>query len=145
WQTVKLWEINQEFGLEGMPHAVFGSQSPSERAWYRDELFFTSPSMLKIPHPVPGIGNGTDIVSLYESYTWYHTQLILNDGNGKAVGTTPIDWAYTEAFAYNALPYDNQKLVPRVGTAGLLLEWLIKTLQSKEIFHSSPYFMIAAL
>ena len=32
WQMVKLWEINQEFGLEGMPQVPFGATA-NPRGW----------------------------------------------------------------------------------------------------------------
>lgn len=47
WSMVKQWEINQEFGLEAMPQAAYGSKAES-RAWYGNRPFFTSPNMLHI-------------------------------------------------------------------------------------------------
>ena len=140
WMMVKSWEINQEYGLEEMSKLVFGPQA-ADRAWYTDQAFFTSPQMLKIPSPAPGIGNGTILAHDYEAFSWYQTQLILNDGNGHAVGTWPIDRGYSLAYLYNNLTWDSEKNEPRVGTAGLMMEWLAKILQSNELNDSSPYFL----
>jgi hypothetical protein len=142
WMMVKSWEINQEFGLEGMPQAAFGPQAES-RAWYTDQAFFTSPFMLKIPRPAPGIGNGTVIAHIYDTFAWYQTQMILNDGNGQALGTWPIDRGYALSYVYNDLSVDAQNDTVRVGTAGLMMEWLAKILQSgNDPGDASPYFLV---
>ena len=112
WLMVKSWEINHEYGLEGMSKAVFGPQA-ADRAWYTDQAFFTSPQMLKIPSPAPGIGNGTVLAHDYEAFIWYQTQLILNDGNGHAKGTNPIDWGYAMAYLVNNLTWDAVKMCIR--------------------------------
>jgi hypothetical protein len=140
WLMVKSWEINQEYGLEGMPQAAFGPQA-EDRAWYSNQAFFTSPFMLKIPRPSPGIGNGSLTAFDYDSFAWYHTQLILNDGNGTASGTWPIDRGYALAYLYNNLTWDSSISRPRVGTAGLMMEWLAKILQSGDLNDVNPYFM----
>jgi cytochrome c553 len=140
WLMVKSWEINHEYGLEGMSKAVFGPQA-ADRAWYTDQAFFTSPQMLKIPSPAPGIGNGTVLAHDYEAFIWYQTQLILNDGNGHAKGTNPIDWGYAMAYLVNNLTWDAVNNRPRVGTAGLLSEWTAKEFQAGDP-DVSPYGLI---
>jgi len=130
WMVTKLWEINQEFGLEGMPSVGFAgtglpktTSAPTEpRAWVTSIPFYVSPFMDKIPVG-PGIGNGSRIAFDYESFIWYHLQLILNDSNGYGAGTNPIDWGYALAYVSNNLAWDQDKNVPRTGTAGLLSEW----------------------
>lgn len=149
WLMVKNWEINQEFGLEGMAQVAFGPNAPSSRAWYSDQPFGSSPSFLKMPSPNPGIGNGTAAVFDYLAYAWYNTQLILNDGNGQGNAAWPIDWGYAIAFVGNNLTWDATINQPRMGTGGLMLEWLTKTLQSNsgpgihDLSHSSPYSLVA--
>ena len=107
WMMVKTWEINQEYGLEGMPQAAFGPKAEN-RAWYSNLPFFTSPFMLKIPHTnSPGIGNGSSIAFIYDSFIWYQTQLILNDGNGLAQGTWPIDWGYATSYLTDDLTWNS--------------------------------------
>ena len=131
WLMTKLWEINQEFGLEGMPGVGFPAttypkttSAPTEpRAWLSTVPFFLSPFMEKIPDPSPGIGNGTHVAHVYESFIWYHLQLILNDGNGYGAGTTPIDWGYALAYVSSNLPWDQVTNTFRTGTAGLLSQW----------------------
>jgi hypothetical protein len=138
---VKLWEINQEYGLEGMPQAAFGPQAES-RAWYTNQAFFTSPFMLKIPqNNAPGIGNGSQIAFIYDAFIWYHTQLILNDGNGLAHGTWPIDWGYATSYLQNNLTWNNETSQPRVGTAGLFVEWAAKQAQAGDL-NVNPYALI---
>jgi hypothetical protein len=121
-QMVKMWEINQEFGLEGMPQAVFGAKADS-RGWYGNTAFNTSPNILHIPAG-DGIGNGSPIVLRYLTLVWYQVQLVLNDGQGTQSGHTPIDYGYVGGYikdifsVYTNLP------------GGMLqLEFLIKCLQ----------------
>jgi hypothetical protein len=141
WVMVKLWEINHEYGLEGMPQAAFGRQAES-RAWYTNQAFFTSPFMLKIPEGnAPGIGNGSQIAFIYHSFIWYHLQLVLNDGNGLAHGTWPIDWGYATNYLQNTLTWNNQTSQPRVGTAGLLVEWGAKQAQAGD-HNVNPYELV---
>ncbi len=153
WLMVKSWELNHEYGLEGMAKVVFAARAASDasllpanpaptadRAWFTDQAFLTSPEMLQIPAPSPGLGNGTVIAEVYDAFIWYQTQLILNDGNGTAVGTWPIDWGYTLSYLTNSLTWDGELGQPRVGTAGLIMEWLSKILQSgADLPNASPY------
>jgi len=142
WAMVKSWEINQEYGLEGMSQVVFGPQAAG-RAWYTNQAFFTSPFMLMIPRPAPGIGNGSIVAHIYLSFIWYQLQLILNDGNGQAKGTWPIDRGYSLSYLYNDLTWDSTFSQVRVGTAGLMMEWLAKILQSGiDPGDANPYFMV---
>jgi hypothetical protein len=128
WGMVKLWELNQEFGLEGMAQSSIGPQSAAH-AWNTNEAFLTSPNISRIPIN-PGIGNGTAAAHGYLSFIWYHLQLILNDGNGNAQGTFPIDWGYAIAYPTNTLTWNGATSTPYMGTAGLTLEWFAKALQS---------------
>jgi hypothetical protein len=122
WQMVKMWEINQEFGLEGMPQVPFGAKANS-RGWVENASFFTSPNMLHIP-PGPGIGNGSKVARTYLSLVWYHTQLVLNDGQGKQTGHSPIDFPYVSGFIKDLFVND-------AGVPGIMmeLEWKVKALQ----------------
>ncbi len=127
WEGVKWWEINQDFGLEGMAQSVFGPQAAS-RAWYTNAVFFISPNMCDIPVSAVGLGNGQQITHSYLSQTWYHLQLVLNDGNGTFAGTTPIDFPYVYGFV-QAL--GNQGAVAG-GHGALMMEWLLKGLQASQ-------------
>ena len=102
WALVKQWEINQEFGLEGMPTAVFPAAGAEPRAWFGGIPFLVSPHMIQIPPTSTGLsaGNATE-VNAYLSLIWYMVQITLNDGNGLADTQDPIDWAYSEAFIEN--------------------------------------------
>lgn len=121
WSMVKLWEINQEFGLEGMAQTVFGAQSDT-RAWYTAEPFFVSPGFNL---PTTAVGNGLLVTFQYHSMTWYHLQLLLNAGNNRGTGLGPAaDFPYT----YNYL----DKLSTQAPQGLMLTLWLIKGLQSSE-------------
>jgi hypothetical protein len=127
WQMVKLWEINQEFGLEGMASVPFGSKAES-RAWYSQQPFFTSPNMMHMTSGA-GLGNGSGISQIYLSFIWYQTQLILNDGSGTQSGSSPIDFGYVCGFIKNL----NWYATPAYATpeSYLLLFWMVKALQEE--------------
>jgi hypothetical protein len=128
WSMVKLWELNHEYGLEGMPKVAFGPQAES-RAWYTSMPFFVSPFMQGIPRPSPGIGNGLRVTHVYQSFMWYQVQLVLNDGNGIGSSSWPIDWAYSLGYLTNDLTWDAVNAVPRMGLGGMLSLWLVKAMQ----------------
>lgn len=105
WQTVKMWELNQEFGLEGQARAVFGPQSDS-RAWYTNTPFFTAPSIMRIPANAPGILNGSKATFHTLSFEWYYLQMILDDSQKtQQCGSSPLDWGYTIASVGNVTQY----------------------------------------
>ncbi len=122
WMMVKEWELNQEFGLEGMPQVPFGAKANS-RGWYGNAAFFTSPNMMHIPAG-PGIGNGTQVARDYFSLMWYQTQLVLNDGQGTQSNHEPIDYGYVFGFIKDLMVVDST--VPAIN---LQLEWEVKSLQ----------------
>jgi hypothetical protein len=125
WRVVKTWELNQEFGLEGMSQAVFGPQGES-RAWWDGWPFFTSPNMQHIPRTAPGIDNGLVSTSIYTSLVWYELQLILNNSSHTEIGSTPIDYPYVYGFIKDLSVYASQP------QAGLQMLWLVKGLQESE-------------
>jgi hypothetical protein len=133
WQMVKLWEIHQEFGLEGMPQAVFGSKADL-RAWYSTVAFGTSPIILHIPAG-PGLGNGSTTVLDYLGFAWYHVQLIQNDGNGNEYDHTPIDFPYAQNVARELSANGNN-----APEAMLVMTWLIKSLQEETQPGKGPEF-----
>jgi hypothetical protein len=123
WNMVKNWELNQEFGLEGMAKTVFTSPLADSRAWDSEFAFFTSPNMLHIPPGFPGLHNGKATTFTYLSFMWYHTQLILNNSNHQQMGSAPIDWPYVYSFIYDLANEDSP------GQTGMLYLWSIKALQ----------------
>jgi mono/diheme cytochrome c family protein len=122
WQMTKEWELNQEFGLEGMPQVPFGAKA-DVRGWFGQQAFGTAPNMLKIPAG-PGIGNGTVIVRDYLTLVWYQLQMVLNDGQGTQSGHTPLDYGYVYGYIDNV--FVKEAVLPG---AMLQLEWLVKSLQ----------------
>ena len=137
WAMTKLWEINQEFGLEGMAPVVFGAQS-DPRAWFSSLPFFASPNMLHIPITAPGIDNAKHITAIYTRFEWYQLQMILNvhDNNGSFSGNTPLDIPYCYNHI-NSLGVDSFAAAPQ---GGLMLFWLIKSLQLENENGLGPQF-----
>jgi hypothetical protein len=136
WSAVKFFEVNQVFGLEGMPQVVYGSTAEL-RAWYGSVPFMVSPVMLHIPgnsgHGTPGIANGTGIAYNYIGHAWDQLQLILNDGNGHFLGASPMDFDY----AYSAVDAIGADATPQQAQGALMMEWLTKALQQSQ-FDSGP-------
>jgi hypothetical protein len=129
WGITKFWELEQEFGLEGMAQAMYGPNTQTDRAWFANAPFHTGPGISGLPTPSPAIGNGLPVTTEYTSFAWYQLQLILNDGNGNA---DIIDWPYALGYPTNDLTWNPWALpdgAPRVGTAGFLIEWIVKALQ----------------
>jgi cytochrome c553 len=132
WMMVKEWELNQEFGLEGMPQAAYGAKA-NARGWYGNMAFFTSPNMLHIPEGSQGIANGTQVAWLYLAFAWYHTQLILNDGQGEEAGNNPMDYGYVNGMIKSLSNAAN-------GTPEAMLQmaWLVKALQEYTLNGTTP-------
>lgn len=133
WILVKNWELHQEFGLEGMAKAIHGATAPSSRAWSTQFPFFTSPLVMGIPRDAP-VANGKRVTHAYLSFAWYQTQLVLNDGNGTAYGTSPIDWPYAYGVVANDLAWDGSAVIANTG--GLLTLWTVKGLQAFDRYNS---------
>jgi hypothetical protein len=124
WSMTKLWEINQEFGLEGMAQTAFGPQADS-RSWYSYEPFFVGPIFFA-PQSTGGIGNGLESTYDYVSTAWYQLQLILNWSNNQGTKLGP-----SEDFGYAFNTFYSMSL--NGGPQGLLQTlWLIKALQASQ-------------
>jgi hypothetical protein len=124
WTMVKSWELNQEFGLEGMAQSVFLNPGADSRAWLSRFPFATSPNIIHLPEGLPGLDNGLSSTWVYLSMIWYHVQLVLNNSNKQQSGDSPIDWEYVYGFI--------AQLASTTGTpqTGLLYIWQIKGLQT---------------
>jgi hypothetical protein len=121
WQMVKNWEVNQQFGLEGLAQTVFGPQADS-RAWYSGAPFRSSPSINHIPIGSPGIHNGLPSTFTAVSFDWYYAQLVLNNSNKEASCINPIDWGYFYSILSNRSSYSPPQ-------AALYFTMLTKALQ----------------
>ena len=131
WKMVKQWELNQEFGLEGMPAVVYGAKADT-RSWYGNQAFLTSPRQQHIAQG-PGFSNGTAAAYEYLGYVWYHMQLVLNDGQGQQKDNNPIDYGYGEAA-----PKDLSASTGNIPTAMLEVMWMIKSLQENTLKGVGP-------
>ncbi|MBD2769833.1 T9SS type A sorting domain-containing protein [Hymenobacter sp. BT664] len=98
WKMVKLWELHQEFALEGLGQQKYGAVGGEPRMWLTGgtyAAFTVSPFMLKIDNgPGPNrvgrsVQNDANIGQM-----WYHTQLLLTLGGRQPGGGGPYDWAY---------------------------------------------------
>ncbi|MBD2770145.1 T9SS type A sorting domain-containing protein [Hymenobacter sp. BT664] len=100
WKVVKLWELHQEFALEGLGQLKHGTEGGEPRMWLTGthySVFNVSPFMQKIDN-----GPGPDRVGRSEQngesigQTWYHLQLLLTLGGRRpgVTGIQPYDWAY---------------------------------------------------
>jgi uncharacterized protein (TIGR03437 family) len=133
WAMVKSWELNQEFGLEGMATTIFTKPGADTRAWNSGFPFFTSPNMLHIPAIAPtGIGNGSLATRNYLAFVWYQTQLILNSAEKAQSGTYPIDWGYAYGFV------DGLRNVNQTPQGALFTFWLMKGLQIDNSGYATP-------
>lgn len=133
WQMVKLWELNQEFGLESMPQVPFGAKA-NVRGWYTNRPFFVSPVQLHIGVG-PGLGNGSAITFEYLSYIWYHIQMLFNDGQGSQYDHDPVDYGYV-----NGRLKDLSVQAGVVPEINLQLFWVIKALQEFTLIGKGPEF-----
>ena len=123
WGMVKNWELMQEFQLEGLSQQLFASTQADPRAWPSDHAFLTSPFMVFTSDITsPGLENNTKAAGLYDSFTWYLLQLILNNSNKQQDQWHPIDWGYTYNHIWNGISH----LYP---SPTLHLLWLAKGLQ----------------
>lgn len=128
WMLVKTWELNQEFGLEGMAKTVFLNPKAEARAWKSEVPFLNSPNLLAIPRGSPLYANGLLSSWVYQAFIWYHTQLVLDNSEYQESGASPIDWGYT----YGKVADLAQNDPPPTGwqpEAGLFTLWQMKGLQ----------------
>ena len=97
WGQVKLWEMMQEFGLEGLGKVSHGATSP-ERLWYSHRFVFdASPFLSGLPDSIALFGDGPAPVNFeYINNSWYELQMQLNAGRGgrSSGGHEVIDWGY---------------------------------------------------
>jgi len=131
WRLVKFFELNQEFGLEAMPQVPFGSKA-NVRGWFGNAPFNTSPNMLHIPAGT-GLGNGSAVVKSYLSLIWYQLQAVLNDGQGKEVGSSPIDFPYVFGFVQDLSQKSNNS-----PEAMVVFMWYVKSLQEETLTGVGP-------
>jgi len=92
WQLVKAWELAQEFQLEGRGQEFYGSTG-EPRTWFNTIPLATAPIEAGIPDGPNGMG-GSAVASEYFNNAWYELQIVLNSGNHRRHGRTPVDWVY---------------------------------------------------
>lgn len=123
WTMVKTWELNQEFGLEGLARTVFLNPSAEPRAWRSGIPFLTSPNILHIPRGSTLFENGRLSTWVYAAFIWYHTQLVLDNSEYQQHGASTLDWGYSYAKIADMSQVDS---VPQ---AALFTLWQTKGVQ----------------
>ena len=113
-QLVKTWESVQE-----------GGEETEARIWPNTVPAATAPSEANIPNGPAGMG-GSALTNEYFSSAWYQLQVVVNGGNHRHHGRTPIDWPYLAAHFL-----DLERLSGRAEPARLLVT-LIKAIQSTD-------------
>ena len=124
WSMVKLWEIHQSYGLEGMCQTAFGAKADA-RCWDSSQPFAVAPQFYTPTGTA--VGNGLTVTYDYQSFQWYHLQLILNWRNNVGNGQGP-----TEDFPYvynNIFHFNLDSGLPQ-GVLETL--WLIKGMQASQ-------------
>ena len=91
WRITKIWEMMQEFELEGESRSFFGPQG-HPRSWYSGEVFRTAPHLNNAQKSETWA---------FESMLWYQLQLVLNDSNRRMNDTHPIAFEYLQPFSKN--------------------------------------------
>ncbi|MCY1075728.1 hypothetical protein [Archangium lansingense] len=129
WQLSKMWEMMQEFELEGHAREMFPA-SRETRGWFDHIAFDISPNALHMPRANTGINNNTPLMYTYFSMAWYQLQLVLNSGNHHQDATTrngqrPVDWPYVYGFLKD-LMNDTGGQSP---TGAWLVYWMTKAMQ----------------
>ncbi|WNG47601.1 hypothetical protein F0U60_28360 [Archangium minus] len=134
WSMVKMWEIMQEFGLEGHQKQLF-SDSREEWGWMSNYSFDTSPNLLHLHRDQTGINNNSKLMFTYFSAAWYQVSFTIYNGNHadgrNRDGQRPIDWPYAYDFLaeLQSKPADLQnKPELYVPLNGLLTLWLMKAM-----------------
>ena len=126
WHMVKVWEMMQQYALEGDGTVFFGSGRLTEpRTWCSASAFDTSPKALNIPEKSTGVG-GSILTQHYFADAWYQVQITLNPGNGQMNATHPIDWPYN----YGVI--DHSAWLTNTPTAMREMEFMVKAMQETD-------------
>jgi hypothetical protein len=129
WQLTKMWELMQEFELEGHARDMYPA-SRETRGWFDHIAFDISPNIMHLPRTSTGINNNTRLMHTYFSMAWYQVQLILFSGNHtqdsvSRNGQRPVDWPYVYGFLKD-MTVDTGTQAP---TGAWLVYWLTKAMQ----------------
>jgi hypothetical protein len=92
WQLVKAWELAQEFQLEARGQEFYGATGES-LTWFNTIPLATAPAEANIPDGPNGMG-GSALTNEYFNNAWYELQIVVNSGNHRRHGRTPVDWVY---------------------------------------------------
>jgi hypothetical protein len=94
WNSVKQWEVLQEFAAEGRAQELYGPQA-EVRSWLTGgrNVFELAPH--RAAHTNQAFSHHTELVGKYLSTAWYQLQVTLNSGSGFATARlSPVDWNY---------------------------------------------------
>ncbi|MBD2768985.1 T9SS type A sorting domain-containing protein [Hymenobacter sp. BT664] len=119
WKLVKMWELHQEFALEGLGQQKHGNEGGEPRMWLTGghyTAFRASPFMQGIDS-----GEGQNMVghSAQNSEAignmWYHLQLLLSLGGRRpgVTGIQPYDWGYAYGKFNDLASYNHESELMR--------------------------------
>jgi len=119
WNTIKQWELAQDYALEGNQQWFIGDKDAATGAWKgRGEahgwpfntvsLFFLAPHMVyqqdtdssgKVTREwITAWETDNVVASYYRSNQWYQLQMSVNPGGQSGWVNFPMDWPYLTAF-----------------------------------------------
>ena len=99
WRSVKLWEIQEGFGLDTLAPQVSlmrGGKPGNVQSveWFGGVPFSNSPFRLHVENKTNTAITGNILGDGYLASAWYNVQLIVNPGDGISPGFNIIDWGY---------------------------------------------------
>jgi hypothetical protein len=105
WRNVKIWEILHARHWEGSGSAMYPWPETVSRVFPGNSVFHTAPHFTVRALDSNCLRDGLPQNWPYMSAQWYWLQLVLNDSQHHRYGSSPIDWAYLQAFSTQPLHY----------------------------------------
>ena len=127
WHAVKMWELMQEYGMEGRQASATSREA---RTWYDYVAFDASPNILNSPYNATGINDNTPLMKRYFTVAWYQVQIALNPGNYSdgifKTDIRPMDWPYCWGF------FNEMTAEARVATSAMFIQNTVKAFQDQD-------------
>ncbi|MFY0654944.1 MAG: T9SS type A sorting domain-containing protein [Cyclobacteriaceae bacterium] len=94
WNSVKHWEIMQEFGVEGLTPKNEPYAEHAQWPFSNWTVFAIAPHIVGDVRGTSRFQGQAQEVGYYFSTAWYQLQLTLNAGMRRSNRVAPVDWAY---------------------------------------------------
>lgn len=91
WQAVKQWELIHSYDLMDESRVVFNNDAPA-LGWPNKERDVFNHASHILSHSLKGDEYG--VHDPYFDTAWYDLQIVLNSGQGRTTGQSPVDWKY---------------------------------------------------